>query len=136
VTIKYSRIIDANLNRLREGIRVVEDIFRYEFNEYDITISLKELRHTSISYLQEKCICKRDVTNDCLKDISTDTEMNKRDINQIVLANLKRVQESSRVLEEMCKIYDHKESKKFKIIRYKSYSIEKKINKYFSKSCE
>jgi thiamine-phosphate pyrophosphorylase len=136
VTIKHSRIIDANLNRLREGIRVVEDIFRYEFNECNITISLKELRHTSVSYLQEICICKRDVINDCLKDISIDTEMNKININQIVLANLKRVQESSRVLEEMCKIYDHKESNKFKLIRYKSYSIEENINKFFTKPCK
>ncbi len=27
------RLIDANLNRLREGIRVVEDIFRYVYND-------------------------------------------------------------------------------------------------------
>jgi len=27
------RLLDANLNRLREGIRVVEDIYRYIFND-------------------------------------------------------------------------------------------------------
>ena len=41
------RIIDANLNRLREGIRVVEDIFRYIYNDKELSTKLKNLRHLS-----------------------------------------------------------------------------------------
>ena len=41
----YLRLIDANLNRLREGIRVVEDIFRYVYNDKQTALKLKELRH-------------------------------------------------------------------------------------------
>ena len=39
------RILDANLNRLREGIRVIEDILRYGFNHKDFALQLKNLRH-------------------------------------------------------------------------------------------
>lgn len=41
----HLRLIDANLNRLREGIRVVEDIFRYIYNNKEISTKLKSLRH-------------------------------------------------------------------------------------------
>jgi hypothetical protein len=41
------RLIDANLNRLREGIRVVEDIFRYVYNDKETSSKLKTLRHLS-----------------------------------------------------------------------------------------
>ena len=41
----HLRLIDANLNRLREGIRVVEDIFRYIYNNKQISTKLKSLRH-------------------------------------------------------------------------------------------
>lgn len=41
----HLRLIDANLNRLREGIRVAEDIFRYIYNNKEISTKLKSLRH-------------------------------------------------------------------------------------------
>ena len=41
------RLLDANLNRLREGIRVVEDIYRYIFNDKSTASNLKTLRHNS-----------------------------------------------------------------------------------------
>ena len=62
------RIIDANLNRLNEGIRVVEDIFRYALNHKEIASSLKELRHNArIDKLYDQLLNSRDVDNDVLR---------------------------------------------------------------------
>ena len=39
------RVIDANLNRLKEGLRVVEDIKRYVFDDAEVAYKIKSLRH-------------------------------------------------------------------------------------------
>ena len=111
------RLIDANLNRLREGIRVVEDIYRYIFNDKEVASSLKKLRHNSRISLNKELLDSRDITNDVLK-ISTKSEQTRENLNSILIANFKRAQESARVLEEFCKLIDTDTSENFKNIRY------------------
>jgi len=120
------RLLDANLNRLREGIRVVEDIYRYIFNDKNISSQLKELRHSVRISLYEELLDSRDIQNDVLKQ-STASEQNRTDLSSILIANFKRAQESSRVLEEFGKLIDIKTSETFKDIRYKLYHLEKSI---------
>ena len=120
------RIIDANLNRLREGIRVVEDICRFYKNSYDLSSKLKNLRHnTRLENFYELLTC-RDIVNDPLKE-STKSETTRTSIDAIVISNIKRAQESSRVLEEILKLHNKKDSEKFKNIRYELYNLEKEI---------
>jgi hypothetical protein len=121
----YLRIIDANTNRLREGIRVVEDIFRYIYDNKDISSKLKNLRHKVRSSNYQKLLLCRNIKDDCLKD-STKSEISRKDINDILISNFKRAQESSRVLEEITKLNNIREdSEVFKNIRYELYDIEK-----------
>lgn len=120
------RIIDANLNRLREGIRVVEDICRYTFNSQELSSQLKNLRHLAKVDDYKSLLQARDIINDPLK-ASTLSENSRENIESILLANLKRAQESSRVLEEIFKLEDVKNAQKFKHIRYDLYDIEKKV---------
>ncbi len=120
------RLLDANLNRLREGIRVVEDIYRYIFNNKDISSRLKTLRHNSRIDLYDKLLQSRDIKNDVLKQ-STSSEQNRSDLNSILIANFKRAQESARVLEEFGKLIDTKTSENFKSIRYELYDLERYI---------
>jgi thiamine-phosphate pyrophosphorylase len=122
------RIIDANLNRLREGIRVVEDIYRYIYNNKEISSKLKSIRHTARVSNYHELIEARDILNDCLKG-TTDSEKNRTNLESIVIANFKRAQESARVLEELLKLSDSNESAKFKSIRYELYNLEKIIVK-------
>ncbi len=122
--IKHSRIIDANLNRFKEGIRVVEDILRYEFDS-DISKTLKNLRHFKIPDY-ENIIEGRNAQKDILKP-STRSEQKRDSIKDIIISNLKRAQESARVLEEMYKLYDIKISEQFKSKRYTLYTLEKEI---------
>jgi thiamine-phosphate pyrophosphorylase len=123
------RLLDANLNRLREGIRVVEDIFRYIYNDKQTSSKLKSLRHISRIDNYEQLLIERDIKNDVLKT-STKSEQSREDLSSILIANFKRVQESSRVLEEFTKLISTKDSENFKYIRYELYDLEKEILKY------
>ena len=129
----YLRLIDANLNRLREGIRVVEDIFRYVYNDKQTALKLKELRHLSRLEDYIELLETRDVKNDVLRS-SIKSEQNRTDLYSILIANFKRAQESSRVLEEFCKLISIKDSENFKYIRYELYNLEIVLTKITSNS--
>ena len=120
------RLLDANLNRLTEGIRVVEDIFRYILNDKEIALRLKSLRHKARLDDYDDLLNSRDIKNDVLKK-STTSEQTREDLKSILIANFKRAQESSRVLEEFTKLLDSKYSENFKFIRYELYDLEKNI---------
>lgn len=117
------RLIDANLNRLREGIRVIEDIFRYIYNDKKNASRLKQLRHKARIDLNDDLLSSRDIRNDVLKK-SISSEQNREDLYSILIANFKRAQESARVLEEFTKLISAKDSENFKYIRYELYDLE------------
>lgn len=118
------RVIDANLNRLKEGVRVIEDIARYVNNDKALASKLKELRHQSRIDDLQNLLRSRDSINDVLRPTVT-SEMNRDSLESIIIANYKRAQESSRVLEEMYKIVDPALSENFKSLRYALYQLEK-----------
>ena len=120
------RVIDANLNRLKEGIRVVEDILRYKDNNKIIASKLKLLRHKAQIKETIELLKYRDSINDVLRE-TTKSELDRSNINDIIIANFKRAQESSRVLEELYKLNNTQYSENFKQIRYELYALEKNI---------
>ncbi len=120
------RIVDANLNRLREGLRVVEDILRYGFDSQKFAIALKNLRHKCKIDYPSQLLESRDSIKDVLKE-STQDEQKRENLQQIFLANFKRAQESARVLEEILKLEQPQMSAHFKDIRYTLYALEKDI---------
>ena len=117
-------MVDANLNRLKEGIRVIEDIARYVHNDKSRATALKTLRHQCRIEPLESLLASRDSINDVLRP-TMQSEMNRTDLRSILIANYKRGQESSRVLEELYKIVDPALSERFKHIRYELYTLEK-----------
>ena len=125
--LRLYRLIDANLNRLREGIRVIEDIHRYIYDDKTIASRLKNIRHLA-RFEDEKLIESRDIANDVLKE-STQSEQARADISSIITANMKRAQESARVLEEALKLIDTEASERFKKIRYELYDVEITLQK-------
>jgi len=123
---KLLRVVDANLNRLKEGIRVVEDIMRYGYNNKIFSSQLKELRHLAHIDFQKQLLQNRDSINDVLKE-SIEDELLRNDELSIISANFKRAEESARVLEEIFKLYSTERSELFKHIRYTLYDLEKTI---------
>ena len=120
---KLFRLIDANLNRLKEGIRVIEDINRYLYDNGEVASKLKSLRHLAKIENYLDLLPHRDIQNDVLKE-SVKSEMERENIGGILLANYKRAQEAARVLEESFKLIDPEKSEDFKKIRYELYSLE------------
>ena len=120
------RIIDANLNRLKEGIRVVEDICRYYKNSHELSSKLKSIRHKSRIDNYKDLLEQRDILNDPLKN-TINSEKKRDSIDSIIISNLKRAQESSRVLEEILKLTNQNQAEKFKHIRYDLYAVEKEV---------
>lgn len=128
------RILDANLNRLKEGIRVIEDTARYLYDDKQIASELKDLRHQALLKNPTFLLHYRDSVEDVLKQ-TIPSETDRTELFKIILANFKRAQESSRVLEEYLKhteLLCFGESETFKSIRYKLYQLEKEfVLKYF-----
>ena len=124
------RIIDANLNRAMEGIRVCEDILRFSSNDERLTRRLKNLRHNifgSIKNLQKKHL-KELLSSRNIDDVgksSIDSEKHRENLVDLFLANTQRGKESMRVLEEVLKLFDQNLSQKFKRFRFRLYDIEK-----------
>ncbi|MBU1888066.1 MAG: thiamine-phosphate pyrophosphorylase [Candidatus Omnitrophica bacterium] len=131
---KILRIIDANLNRAREGLRVCEDISRFAMPEKPLAGLLKTARHSATrAVLSSKnltlkdLVGARDVKNDCMK--FRDSKRSKGDsLPAVFMANIERVKESLRVLEECSKVMDETVSHKYRKIRFDVYEIEKKYN--------
>ena len=120
------RVIDANINRLKEGIRVVEDILRYKDNNKELSSKLKSLRHKAKIQETQKLLQHRDSINDVLRP-STQSEQNRSNLEDILTANFKRAQESARVLEELYKLENIQYSENFKAVRYELYNLEKEV---------
>ncbi len=80
------RVVDANINRLKEGIRVVEDILRYRDNNKTLSLKLKQLRHKATIDIYKELLIHRDSVNDVLRP-STKSEQTRSDINSIIIAN-------------------------------------------------
>ena len=123
---KVERLIDANINRLREGLRVIEDINRYIYDNGSLSSRLKNIRHLVSKAYDIDRLTYRDIINDVSKS-STDSEMIRESIDSVIIANFSRVQESARVLEEIFKLKDLELSNLFKEIRYEIYDIEKEF---------
>ncbi len=129
------RIIDANLNRVMEAVRVCEDIVRFSSDNEILTRKLKDLRHdifTAIKDLRkehlEELVSSRDVCED-VGVKSSESEKTREDLVDLFLANTQRGKESLRVLEEVLKLFERDLSQQFKKFRFKLYEIEKKAIK-------
>ncbi len=124
------RIIDANLNRVMEGVRVCEDVIRFSLDNEDLTVKLKTLRHDVFNAIKalrkehlDELVSSRDINDVGIKTIGS--EKTRENLVDLFLANSQRGKESLRVLEEVLKLFDTNLSQKFKKFRFKLYEIEK-----------
>lgn len=128
------RIIDANYNRIKEGLRVTEDIARFVLNDRNLTVKFKNTRHRITATLKTLHITQQDLidsrsTHQDVGKKSSVSELSKKNIHEILYANLQRIKESVRVLEELSKLINKKSSIAFKNIRFKIYELEKEALK-------
>jgi len=126
------RIIDANLNRIGEGLRVLEEYARLALNDDRMTRLLKNMRHHLIRNvnpaLQLKLLKARDAAGDVGAGMKVVGEKNQRNTVETIVANARRVQESFRVMEEMAKAPElDLETENYEKERFDLYTIEKEL---------
>jgi thiamine-phosphate pyrophosphorylase len=126
------RIIDANINRVKEGLRVCEEVTRFVLDDRKLTSGLKKIRHRIDSISEglrkdPRLIWQRDSRTDVGLKVKIQSELNRRNVADIFCANIQRVKESVRVLEEFSKLHDLKAALGFRKIRYNIYELEKKV---------
>ena len=125
------RLIDANLNRMSEGLRTLEDVARFLLDDATLTTKLKSLRHglaVEDASLKRNLLSARDSADDVGAFAEADSEAQRQDLPSIVTANARRVEESLRVLEEFAKLPEIMlESARFKQARFALYEIEREL---------
>lgn len=123
---EISRVIDANLNRIGEGLRVVEDIVRYVLNDAPLQQRLKSVRHalTAIPGVPEG-IEGRDALQDAGRFSYGRRECDRTGLPDVLKANFRRIEEGLRVLEELLKLEETTPVQIVKHLRYEIYDVEK-----------
>lgn len=121
---KRYRVIDANINRAKEGLRVVEDICRFVLDDAALTDSIKNIRHSLTKLIDAPdWVLVRARGSDA--DVARQRPVpGRKSVRRACTANMKRAQEAVRVLEEFCA-----GSSAIKDQRYALYDLEPAIYK-------
>lgn len=127
------RLVDAVGNRLREGLRVLEDHARFVRENAWLVGNLKKMRHEVDALLMRipgtaRLVQTRDVAGDSGAGLWTGAERERKDTNDIQRSNWKRVQEALRSLEEHAKVAAPFLARNLESLRYEAYRLEKRSN--------
>ena len=121
------RILDANLDRAREGLRTIEEWCRFGLNHTALTAECKEMRQTLASYHSAEIRAARDTPGDRGTSLSHPQEEQRTSVTDVLLANFGRTQEALRVLEEYGKIHHPRMAIACKQMRYRVYALETQL---------
>jgi thiamine-phosphate pyrophosphorylase len=123
---KVFRLLDVNLNRAREGLRVLEDTARLVREDKKVFEELRSIRH-ALDRITRRAYPRLIQARDSVRDPGrTVPEGEKRSPSGLVAANFRRAEEAVRVLEEYGKVLAPSAAARFKALRYRLYEAEKK----------
>lgn len=123
------RVLDACLNRAREGARVLEDVARFVLNDGACAGELKAFRHLLDRLsrpLYPKLLEARDSRHDVgrrggLRDVEG------RGWDAVVASNLRRVEEAARTIEEVARGEENELARAAGLFRYRCYDLEREL---------
>lgn len=123
------RVIDASANRAAEGLRVAEDFFRLVKDDKFLAGLAKQLRHDLASALAEistaERLAARDTPGDVGTTLSTPQEVSRTHLSAVLAANLERVPQALRSLEEYAKLAWPAAATEVEQLRYRAYTLAK-----------
>ena len=134
------RIIDANANRAREAMRVMEEAARFVLDDGQLASQLKHLRHDLRAAMEQSPAVAgashwRDTPGDVGVSIATDSERRRESVAEVVIAAGKRLGEALRAIEEYAKVLDNDAAAapvlagRVEAIRYRAYDLEQRLNR-------
>jgi thiamine-phosphate pyrophosphorylase len=125
------RIIDANFNRAREAIRVIEEFCRFSLNNPSLSGRAKELRHqlcrAADSLDVNMMLCSRDTSDDVGIGQVVQGQLSRENIFDCLIAACRRLTEALRALSEFTQTQDKSAWQVFEQLRYKAYILQKDI---------
>lgn len=120
--------MDANLNRAREGLRVCEEIARLILEDSALTRKCRRLRYdaerSTRRFASALFLKSRDAGSDVGRPSRRSPAGPHRNVAALATANLRRVQEALRVLEEFGRLRSAALARSFGILRFRAYSLE------------
>ena len=125
------RILDANFNRAREGLRVCEDVARLGYDDAALTQRLKRVRHAVTAAGRQlpvpwrTMLLARGSERDVGRRMGQITSHRRGTITTLFVVNLQRAKEALRVLEEGCRLFAPAVSREFSRLRFRLYAVEK-----------
>jgi thiamine-phosphate pyrophosphorylase len=125
--LRAARIIDVNLNRLTEGLRVVEDVVRLALEEPRLLAGIRKLRTQvgqDVRVLRRQVVVSRRSETDLGRGDRFD-RAKRKNLEDVLAANFKRAEESARVLEEVLKVSEPRLAVKLKAVRFRLYDLER-----------
>ena len=125
-----ARLFDANANRAREALRVLEDYARFVLDHDALCAELKQLRHdltAAVGPHLPMAILHRNTPGDVGTTITTATEGRRADLADVVTAAGKRLGEAVRSLEEYAKTFNAATAVALEAIRYRFYAVEQRL---------
>ena len=121
---RVARLIDANLDRAREGLRVVEDWCRFGLEQQDLVVRLKDWRQRLGRLHHDRYEQARSTSTDTGAGLEHPAQLDRHSPDHVVAANCARVQEALRVLEEYGRNIDPALAAEAAVIRYGLYDLE------------
>lgn len=123
------RILDANANRAREALRVMEEAARFGLEDPALTEALKHLRHDLVTALLrfDSLPFWRDVKRDVGTDLSASREMTRHSVADVAAAAGARLSEALRALEEYGKVVDPAFAAGIERLRYRGYELDQQL---------
>ena len=118
------RLLDANLDRAREGLRVLEDWCRFALDRPDLVARTKDLRQRLGRQHHERFKLARHSASDPATGLSHPAQQERLDDAAILAANAARVQEALRVLEEFGRRDEPELAREAAALRYLVYDLE------------
>jgi thiamine-phosphate pyrophosphorylase len=127
------QIIDVNLNRASEGLRVVEEYCRFVLSDAALTARCKSLRDRLHAAVEPISRAERLLARDTVNDVGATSgfaDSFGRDVSifsleQIAIKNGERVKEALRAIEEFAKTLYPNAAAEIGALRYEWYTLER-----------
>jgi len=124
------RILDANVNRAREGLRVCEDLARFSLGSPRHVRALRTLRHrlsaqvTRLPVDSVELVRARNSQHDTGRRFRAASA---KSLEHLLLINLQRTKEAVRVLEESSRLIAPRLTPAFQRLRFQTYDAERRL---------
>ncbi len=132
ITPSVLRVLDANVDRCVEGLRVMEDVARFVLDDAALSARVRDLRHRiahAVSGVDAALLASRRPDEDVGAAPGLPEEP-RLSLTQLVRANAKRAEEALRVLEEFSRLPElppELDTARFKSARFDVYEIEQAL---------